>query len=477
MLSFLAGFAVAAAAAAALFVRARRKIAAMRDELAASAEEGEIVLDFMHKIVTDVGSGADKSALYSRILRTVTLGCGATSACIYERNERGAMKAVACEGAFPPQREISPSEILSAPSRAALIGRVLKGEELEPREGVIGEAASSGKPVFIKNAESSARVVNHKDASLKITSLMALPMSFRNEFYGVLAIANPIGGGAFSDSDFSVARSIADQAALSLYNISAFSQLVEKSKLDSDLSLASSVQSYLLPETLPGAEGCELAAKYIPQQKVGGDFYDSFSLPGGKVGAVIGDVSGKGISAAILMALCQTKLRYIARESASPSQALKALNREMLPSMRSDMFITLVYAVIDPASGTISIARAGHEKPIVYSASRGSADFVKSRGAAVGMVSSEIFDAKIEDVEIPFERGDMLVLYTDGVTEATNPEGEEFTTGRLCGIVSRLGSSPAGDLNEAIIAEVLAFAQKGRPDEDDFTLLSVRRLP
>ena len=473
--AFIFGFAAAAFSACWILYSWRGKIIRMQEEIDRAAEESDIVLDFMHKIVGDVASGADMETLQARILRAVTLGCGATSAAIYEPVEGGRFRATAIEGAFPPQRQISPSVLMALDSRTDLIEKILQGEELEPREGIVGEVAASREPVIIRKAVGSPRVVNHKDPSLRISSIMAVPLTFRDEFYGVIAIANPIGGGSFSDMDFSVARSIADQASLSIFNINSFNALVEKSKLDYDLTLASSVQCYLLPSKLPELEGFDFAVKYIPQQKIGGDFYDAFILPGGKLGLVVGDVSGKGIAAAIIMSQCQTSLRYIAREHDRPSEALKALNRAMVSAMRSDMFITIIYAVIDPADGSIRIARAGHEKPLVYDAAKREAYFLKSKGIAVGMVEPEIFDAAITDIEDVFEVGEFLVLYTDGITEAAAPDGDEFSTGRLREIVQNSAGLSASQLCARITDSVFAFTCRDKLIDDDFTLFTIKR--
>lgn len=473
--AFLAGFIFACAIGFFLMRSAYEQVSKMRLKLEASAEESEIVLRFMHEIVTDVGEGADKGRIYERILRTLTLACGASCACVYEKNTAGRLVAVANIGMFPPQREIPPVVLRSISSRAEMFDKILKGEELEPHEGVIGEVFVSKKALLIKNATASARVVNHKDPALKITSIMAIPMIFRDEFYGVVAVANPIGGEYFGDSDFSIACSIADQSALSLYNISAFNQIVEKNKLDFDLGLASSVQSYLLSECLKDSNGCEFAAKYIPQQKVGGDFYDTFDLGGGKMAAVIGDVSGKGVSAAILMAICMTNLRYLAAAESSPCEVLKALNKKMIDVLRSDMFVTIVYAVIDVKNNCARLARAGHEKPILYSKRGGSATFINSKGPAVAMMRPEIFDSLIGDVEVPFEPGDTLLLYTDGVTESCNSSGEEFSNKRLINILNANSQLGAAELNERILSSVNEFTGEQKPTKDDFTILTIKR--
>ncbi|MBO6102557.1 MAG: SpoIIE family protein phosphatase [Opitutales bacterium] len=471
--AFISGFFAAALLFGAALYRASKSLRKTRDDLENLEEENAVVFGAFHKLVSDIGDGADIGAIYSRILRTLMFGCGASCASFYEKNAEGRLYSAYSEGVFPPQRELSPFALKSASSRAELISRVFKGEEIEFGEGVIGEAAEERTPIFIKNAAASARVVNHKDPLLKITSMIAVPVCFRDEFFGVLAVANPMGGGSFSESDFSIARSIADQASLLLYSMNAFAQLVEKSKIDLDLSVASSVQSCILPEKMERVEGYEFAARYIPRQKVGGDFYDTFNLDGGKIGVVIGDVSGKGVAAALIMAICQTALRFLAREFSSPSEVLKALNSRMFAATRADMFITLIYAVIDTRAGKITFARAGHEKPVLASAA--GAKFLASKGAAVGMASSKIFDATISEVVEPFNPGDTLVLYTDGVTEAVDLNGEEFSSERLGALIAENAGLSAEELNEKITGAVLAFTKGVRAQSDDYTLLAVRR--
>ena len=398
------------------------------------------------------------------------------SACVYEKTADGKLVAKACEGLFPPQtKKIGRRK--NGELRAKYIEDALMAETIEPNEGILGEVAASGRGVLIKDALKDPRIIKHDDESLKIRSFMAVPLIFRGQLSGVLAVANPISGRAFTDTEFSLAKSLGEQCALALQNAEAVSALLMRNKLEFDLRLASSIQRYLLPENLPQTESLEFAVKYLPQQLIGGDFYDFFKLPHGKIGVVIGDVSGKGIPAAILMALCQTKLRYIAMSGKSPAQTLCLLNSEMVHAMRSDMFITIIYLVIDPKSGEARFARAGHEPPLLARAdSDEAAQPLKSSGMALGMVSEELFDEVMEDASFKMNSGDVLVLYTDGLTEAANPEGGEFTAKKLAQTISTLRSRNANDLNDEIIKSVEAFMGPGNKYGDDLTLLTVKKI-
>lgn len=446
------------------------------DELDRLREERQVIIDFLHRSADDIGSGANREKIYKRTVRATALSCGAMSACVYEKTADGKLVAKACEGLFPPQtKKIGRRK--NGELRAKYIEDALMAETIEPNEGILGEVAASGRGVLIKDALKDPRIIKHDDESLKIRSFMAVPLIFRGQLSGVLAVANPISGRAFTDTEFSLAKSLGEQCALALQNAEAVSALLMRNKLEFDLRLASSIQRYLLPENLPQTDSLEFAVKYLPQQLIGGDFYDFFKLPHGKIGVVIGDVSGKGIPAAILMALCQTKLRYIAISGKSPAQTLCLLNSEMVHAMRSDMFITIIYLVIDPKSGEARFARAGHEPPLLARAdSDEAAQPLKSSGMALGMVSEELFDEVMEDASFKMNSGDVLVLYTDGLTEAANPEGGEFTAKKLAQTISTLRSRNANDLNDEIIKSVEAFMGPGNKYGDDLTLLTVKKI-
>lgn len=469
-------FALIALVCVLIAAKQRDILAKTLDELDRLREERQVIIDFLHRSADDIGSGANREKIYKRTVRATALSCGAMSACVYEKTADGKLVAKACEGLFPPQaKKIGRRK--NGELRAKYIENALIAETIEPNEGILGEVAASGRGVLIKDALKDPRIIKHDDESLKIRSFMVVPLIFRGQLSGVLAVANPISGRAFTDTEFSLAKSLGEQCALALQNAEAVSALLMRNKLEFDLRLASSIQRYLLPENLPQTDSLEFAVKYLPQQLIGGDFYDFFKLPHGKIGVVIGDVSGKGIPAAILMALCQTKLRYIAMSGKSPAQTLCLLNSEMVHAMRSDMFITIIYLVIDPESGEAKFARAGHEPPLLARAdSDEAAQPLKSSGMALGMVSEELFDEVMEDASFKMNSGDVLVLYTDGLTEAANPEGGEFTAKKLAQTISTLCSRNANDLNDEIIKSVESFMGPGNKYGDDLTLLTVKKI-
>jgi sigma-B regulation protein RsbU (phosphoserine phosphatase) len=461
-----------------LLTEKARQIRILEEDRQILKQEKQIVVEFMHNMVEAVTKGNDRTAMFQRMLHAAILSTGAMSACIFEKLENESLHGVAIEGLFPPLRELPAESKTQAASRTELLEKILRSESFKIGEGIIGQVAQSRQAELIPNAKKDPRIVRHKDPALKIRSIIVAPVIFQDTLIAVLAVANPANELPFTETDFSLVESLAEQMGLAIHNSDAMQLQIEKNKLDMDLELAGNVQGMLLPRTFPSSTRLEFAPYYTAAQKVGGDFYDVFAIDKNRTGVAIADVSGKGISASILMAICQTNLHHISQQIEQPSEVLKTINKRMQSSMRTDMFITIVYAVIDKEKETITFARAGHELPLFYhptDESSGSVTAVRSNGMALGMVPSEIFDATIEDKTVPFRKNDVLVLYTDGVTESVNDKGEEYSEKRLIEVIKKHGDKKAHSLLNHIVKDVHAFSERaGQPD--DFTLITVKRV-
>jgi sigma-B regulation protein RsbU (phosphoserine phosphatase) len=225
--------------------------------------------------------------------------------------------------------------------------------------------------------------------------------------------------------------------------------------------------------------GVDLDARYLAAQKVSGDLYDVFELGYGRLGLAVADVSGKGVSASLLMASCRTALRQIAPAHFSPAKVLTELNRALAGDMREGTYITMVYAVVDATRNSLIFARAGHERPLVSrrSASAGGfvSEFVASEGMPLGLVEPALFESVIEDKAAEFLPGATLLLYTDGLTEAPNAEDKEFGGARLADALRSAHAGSARQINDAILQSVQNFTGAAGL-RDDYTLLTVKRV-
>jgi len=478
MMLFLLGGFLGAALVYAQYWRAQRETARIEEEKQALMEERQIVLDYMHTMVDAVGERLPREELFQRIVHAAILSTGALSACIFEKGGDDMMRGAAVEGLFPPHRPIPDTQRMKMGTRAKFIEQVLKSESFPVGEGVVGRVAATGRGELIVRASDDPRIVKHEDAALMVRSVIAAPIMVRQRLIGVLCVCNASDGLPFSETDYSLVEALAEQAGLAVHNADFLNLQADKQRFDIDLALASDVQLMLLPHEMPQVPGLDIDARYLAAQKVSGDLYDVFRLDHDRVGVAVADVSGKGMSASLLMAICRTTLRQIAPAHSSPARVLTEVNRSLAGDVHTGMYITMTYAVVDAGKNQITIARAGHELPLlsrrdpltgVYIS-----EFVGSEGMPVGLVDPELFEAAISGQTLLFAPGSTLVLYTDGLTEAPNEDDKEFGGARLADALRAAHTGSARQINDDILTAVEAFAGTGGL-RDDYTLLTVKR--
>ncbi len=479
MVLFLLGGFLSATLVYAFYWRAQREAAQLEEEKQSLLEERQIVIDYMHTMVDAVGERLPREELFQRIVHAAILSTGALSACIFEKGADNLMRGVAVEGLFPPHRPIPDIQKMKMGTRAKFIEQVLKSEVFPVGEGLVGRVAATGRGELIASAENDPRIVKHEDPALAVRSVIAAPILVHRRLIGVLCVCNSSDGMPFTETDYSLAEALAEQAGLAVHNADFLSLQVEKQRLDLDLALASDVQQMLLPRGMPTVPGLDIDARYLAAQKVSGDLYDVFELGYGRLGLAVADVSGKGISASLLMAICRTTLRQVAPAHLSPAKVLTLLNRSLAGDVREGMYITMTYAVIDSTRNTLIMARAGHERPLLSHRDHATgayvSDYVVSEGMPLGLVDATLFESVIEDKMVDFAPGSTLVLYTDGLTEAPNDREQEFGGGRLADVLRTAHAGSAAQINDAVLAAVHHFSGTTGL-RDDYTLLTVKRV-
>jgi sigma-B regulation protein RsbU (phosphoserine phosphatase) len=250
----------------------------------------------------------------------------------------------------------------------------------------------------------------------------------------------------------------------------------EMARKDAELQIAAEIQRNFLPEKIPQTEGFDIAAKSIMAKEVGGDFFDILPLEvipmnKNRTGVMIADVSGKGVPAALFMALSRIVVRVTATWFKKPSQVISFANPIIAENSKTGMFVTLFYGIVDNETKTLTYVNAGHNPPIVLRQKTGEIDELQLTGIAVGALE----DAKYEQQEIALSPGDLVVLYTDGITEAVNDRDEMFDVTRLIEIIRKNGNRPAQEIVNEIIGSVSAFSEN-QPQFDDITLMVVKVL-
>jgi serine phosphatase RsbU (regulator of sigma subunit) len=245
-------------------------------------------------------------------------------------------------------------------------------------------------------------------------------------------------------------------------------EIRERERVEQELHVARSIQQASLPEEVPTLEGWQIAPFYQPAKDVGGDFYDFLKLPEGRLGILVGDATGKGVPAALVMASARSMLRALAQTSNSPGDVLGRVNDPLVTDIPSNMFVTCFYAILEPQSSTLTYANAGHDLPYLWHG--GDCEELRARGMPLGLMAGMIYEEK----EIVFEAGEAALLYSDGLVEAHDPEGEMFGFPRLRALVAEHADEERL-LEEALLEELYSFVGEGWEQEDDITLLTLRR--
>jgi sigma-B regulation protein RsbU (phosphoserine phosphatase) len=290
------------------------------------------------------------------------------------------------------------------------------------------------------------------------------------------------------DGELRLLRLMGNQAAMAIDRARLHQAELQALGLEREMALGREIQLSLLPEAVPALPGWEFATYYEAARQVGGDFYDFFSLagegrlpderagapprPGGQLGMVVADVAGKGVPAALFMALSRTLIRANALNGRSPAAALVRVNELLLQDSRANMFLSAFYAVLDRQSGRLAFANAGHNPPLWLQAESGRVRELDAPGTVLGAFGQ----TWLEDGEVDIAPGDYLVLYTDGITEAVDDERNFFEEGRLHSVVTANNGNSAQEVLGAIVDAVRAFAGD-EPQSDDLTVCVVRRLP
>jgi predicted ester cyclase len=241
----------------------------------------------------------------------------------------------------------------------------------------------------------------------------------------------------------------------------------ERERVEQELEVARRIQQASLPKEMPTLEDWQIAPYYQPAREVGGDFYDFLDLADGRLGVVVGDATGKGVPAALMMASTRSTLRAVAQACESPGDALRRVNDPLATDIPSNMFVTCFYAILDPNSGSLSYANAGHDLPYLHR--NGEAEELRARGMPLGLMPGMSY----EEGEDSLGEGGCVLFYSDGLVEAHNPQGEMFSFPRLRALIAEHGEERS--LGDLLMKELYSFVGEGWEQEDDITLLTLRR--
>jgi len=289
-----------------------------------------------------------------------------------------------------------------------------------------------------------------------------VPLKIKEEVSGVVYVDNRLKIGVFTQADLELLSALGSSAAIAIENARLYQVAVEKGRMERELQVAREVQASFLPRETPQVTGWEFVARWQPAREVAGDYYDFIPLDGGQLGLVIADVSDKGMPAALFMALTRSIVRASVGRAPSPTDGIAHANRLICVDSTRGMFVTLFYALLDPTIGEMTYVNAGHNPPLLCRADQDQLTQLARTGMALGVVE----DTPFEQHTLRLNPGDFIVLYTDGVTDATDAHLQDFGMERLRRVILEHRHAPAADVMAALEQAIGDFAGSTAPFDD-----------
>src|SRR6266567_3581324 len=337
---------------------------------------------------------------------------------------------------------------------------------LKMGEGLIGQVALTAEPIISSDVRNNPNYINARGQT---RSEMVAPIISNTEVIGVFDLESDELN-AYSNDDLEVLMLLASQVAIIIEKVMLHDQLIEKQRLETQLEVARQVQLELLPARDPELEGFDISAYNFPTEEVSGDYYDWVRIYDDQIGIVVADVAGKGVPAALLMAFLRASLRAASHIGYAPQISMSKVNYLLWESIERNQFVTAFYGILDATNRTLAYSNAGHNPPLLIAAD-GSARFEERGGVPLGMFRDTRYYEYFETID----PGQMLVLYTDGVTEAMSPSGEEYGGQRLVAAALRGRHLSARELIDFIHRDVIDWTD-GRGAHDDVTFFIIKAL-
>jgi sigma-B regulation protein RsbU (phosphoserine phosphatase) len=341
--------------------------------------------------------------------------------------------------------------------------------------GVVERVAEEGRPMLTSDAQSDDRLSMRLSVmTLGLRSILCVPLKLKDQVTGVIYVDNRLQSGIFVQDDLELLWAIASSAAIAIENARLYQVAVEKGRMEQELQMARAVQASLLPDQTPQFPGWEFAARWQPAREVSGDFYDFVPTHRGPLALVIADVVGKGMPAALFMALSRTIVRASVGDSPSLAESMARANRLVCADAAEGMFVTAFCALLSPETGEVTYVNAGHNPPLLCKQGDGGEGEPLTELRPTGMALGVLEDSPFEQRRVHLEPGDFLLLYTDGVPDATGAGAQRFKMERLRRVIlAHQHESAAGIL--AALERAIGEFTGAMPQFDDIAILIAKR--
>lgn len=446
-----------------------RRLAAQQTEF---RRQGDVVMDMINLVGMNINANLDLTGTLETITEFIANTTRSEAGAIFLLDTEGQyLTAYTVSGPFPP---IHTSGV-PLPSNGKELLEKMRQDKIEIGEGVVGFVAKTGEPLLISNAMDDPRVPRTPADYVQIQTMMAAPLRTRQRIIGVFAVLNKKQGAKFNEQDLYLLEQLSIQAALTVDIVRLYQFQASQRRIEQELQIAKEFQQMLLPRQLPHTDGFEVAAFSKPALEVGGDYYDVFWVePGARLGMTIVDVAGKGIRGALVMAIFRSLLKAESANSDSPRSVLTRINARILEDTQNKVFVTALYAILDIRTLVMRVSRAGHEPLLICREDEQEIRVCQPGGIAIGLVDNQMFGV-LEECEIQLKPGDSVVMYTDGVTEATDVDGTVYGMERFNEALRKHMNLPAEEQINEILEEISSFTA-GTPQQDDITMVALKLL-
>jgi len=348
------------------------------------------------------------------------------------------------------------------------------GVRLALDDPLVRSIAERKKEITLYDIQEDPGYKQEKDKCLErfqaLQASLMVPLLYEDQLSGLIALGDKKSGKFYTREDINLVRTLANQSAVAIENAMLLEDKIEKERLEGEMAIARDLQMSMLPATCPEIEGVEIAARSIPAREVGGDFFDFIEMGEGKAGLVVGDVTGKSVSGALVMSASRSVFRMLSEEQLTVGDIMIRANRRTKKDIKSGMFVALLYAVLNGMDRTLSLCSAGQTQPVLLSSETGEATLVETEGDTLPLGMLE--DADYQETRLKLVPGDKVVFYTDGIVEAMNEKEEMFGFERLMEVVKGSQSTNAASLLKEILDRINEFAG-GAAQHDDLTVIVV----
>ena len=361
--------------------------------------------------------------------------------------------------------------ILMTLDGAELRVRVARGDGFKISSTVRDRVLKNKESLLVRDAQLDTALKGQMSiVQQKVRGIIAVPLQTNDRVIGLLYLDSPMAIREFTREDLNLLTVMANVAAIRIEHARLSEVEEAERQMARDMQQAAQIQARLLPSAPPTVAGLDMAGKTLACRTVGGDYYDFLKFPDGRVGMLVGDVAGKGMPASLLMSSLQARVQVLFEDSADLANKIARLNKTTCQNCPENRFITFFMSVADPATGELAYVNAGHNPPLLVRAS-GGFEALEGGGMILGIMPKAVYQER-QAALLP---GDVLVLFSDGVTEATDPGGQEFGEERLASLVCKLRDRPSSEIVDQILQAVLSFSE-GAPAADDITVVIARKV-